>query len=345
MAAELSDAEVFGTPREITDADVFGSQPGWGTVPQDPAAQRIRQAAVDAFHNAPSMGERPGNMSVLTPEGQEAVNTTFGWSGRNIINPIATGLGYGIGGLAAGGAAVGATVGELATAAGQPALGRDLNIAAQTVPATIDIPSISARTNIPRLEKPGPRYVPQNAMTPDALQLVNARQAVRNALLPTDEEVASAIKSPPSSPTGVEGPRQPPEGYVPPAPAPAPGEAPPFTGVPKTSDEAKQVAGQYYRINAAQGGRTMPADFTNLTSDDVNAALSKGPMEQAFTTDHPLTSIAKDLNDLRDSPTTLEDAQRAYSRLGDLATREFRANWRRPMDERAQGVVAGHEDG
>ena len=157
------------------------------------------------------------------------------------------------------------------------------------------------------------------------LQLVNARQAVRNALLPTDEEVARAIPqaarspgtgpdrqnvdptkpftynppsggwpagteswaAPPSSPTGIAEPMQPPEGYVPPAPAPTPGEAPPVTGVPKTSEEGKQVAGQWYRINAAQGGRTMPADFTNLTSDDVNAALSKGPMEQAFTTCRP----------------------------------------------------------
>jgi hypothetical protein len=291
-------------------------------VPQDPAAQRIRGAAEEAFRNAPSLGTEPGNMSVFTPGGQEAINTTFGWTGRNIINPVGTGIGYGIGGLAAAGAAAGATVGELATAAGQPALGRDINIAAQTIPATMDVPAFSGRANIPRPELPGPRYVAPNAMAPDAMRAAEIRQTIRNTLMPPAEEIA------PSSPTGIAGPMAPPEGYVPPPAPPPPGTTaqPTFTGTPTTSAEAKQVARQLYSQNATQGGRAMPPDFINALSDDLNAAGPKGPLETAVAGDNKIGSIAADVQKLRDTPTTLEDAQRTYSRVGDIATAEFRQN-------------------
>ena len=302
-------------PAEFTLTD-----PSTWPVPQDPAAQRIRQAATDAFLNAPSQGERPGNMSVLTPEAQQAVNTTFGWSGRNVINPLATGLGYGIGALAAGGAAAGATVGELATAAGVPALGRDVNIAAQTVPATMDVTAASAVANRPRIEAPVPRSVSKTAVTPDALQLTDARQAVRNALMPTSDEIA------PSSPTGISGPMQPPEGYVPPRPPTSAGATPPFTGTPATSAEAKQAASQLYKANAANAGKAMSPDFINALSDDLNAAGPKGPLETAIAGETPIGRMADEVQKLRDTPTTLEDAQRTYSRLGDAATEEFRKN-------------------
>jgi len=288
-----------------------------GSVPQDPAAQRIRGAAEEAFQNAPSLGTRPGNMSVITPEAQEAVNTTFGWSGRNIINPVATGLGYAVGGLAAAGAAAGATVGELATAAGQPALGRDLNIAATTVPATADMTAFTAMANRPRLEAPGPRYVAPNALSSDALKGAELRQTIRNTLMPSAEEIA------PSSPTGIPGPMEPPKGYVPPPP-PGAATQPAFTGTPTTSAEAKQAAGQFYKQNAAQGAKAMPPDFINALSDDLAGAGPKDPLEKAVAGETPVTRIAAEVQKLRDQPTTLEAAQRTYSRLGDVATEEFR---------------------
>jgi hypothetical protein len=275
-------------------------------------------------------------MSVLTPEGQEAVNTTFGWSGRNIINPAATLLGTGIGAFAAGGAAVGATVGELADAAGVPGLGRDINIAAQTVPAHLisggvlppgGMPSdpratLNSQRYVPPLEAAGPRFVSPNVLAPDAQRVWEARQAVRNALLPTPEEI---VPSPPSSPTGISGPMPAPEGYVPPTPATA-AVAPAFTGTPSTSAEAKQVASQYYKINAAQGDRAMPPEFINGLSDDLNAYGPKGPLETAVAGDNKISNIAAEVQKLRGQPTTLEDAQRTYSRLGDAATAEFRQN-------------------
>jgi len=351
------------------------TDPSTWPLPQDPAALRIRQATIDAFQNAPSMGERPGNMSVLTPEAQQAVNTTFGWSGRNIINPLATGLGYGIGALAAAPALASATVGELANAAGQPALGRDINIGAQIAPVVVagikatspgGIPSdprvaVNSRRYVPPLEAPGPRYVPTTAVTPEGLTMADARQAVRNALMPTADEIAPPSNPPgfranvdptkpftynppsagwpagtdrwaapstpaPSSPTGVAGPMQPPEGYVPPRPPAPAGTTPPFTGTPKTSAEAKQAATQFYQANAASAGKAMPPEFTNAYIDDLNAAAAIGPMEKATAGETPIGRIAADMQKLRDTPTTLEDAQRTYSRLGDAATEEFRKN-------------------
>jgi len=338
-----------------------------GSVPQDPAAQRIRGAAEEAFRNAPSQGTRPGNMSVFTPEGQEAINTTFQWAGRNIINPVGTGLGYAIGGLAAAGAAAGATVGELATAAGQPALGRDINIAAQTIPATMDVPAFSGRANIPRPEMPGPRYVAPNAMAPDALRAAEIRQTIRNTLMPPAEEIAPSSsptpppsvqqpgyranvdptkpftydppssgwpagtstwaekQPPPSSPTGIPGPMEPPKGYVPPPP-PGAASQPTFTGTASSSAEAKQASRQFFKQNAALADKAMPSDFINALSDDLNAAGPKGPLETAVAGENTVGSVAAQVQKLRDTPTTLEDAQRTYSRLGDIATAEFRQN-------------------
>ena len=290
-----------------------------GSVPQDPAAQRIRGAAEEAFRNAPSQGTLPGNMSILTPKGQEDINTAFGWTGRNIINPVGTGLGYAIGGLAAAGAAAGATVGELATAAGQPALGRDINIAAQTIPATMDIPAFSGRANVPRPEMPGPRYVAPNAMAPDAMRATEIRQTIRNTLMPPAEEIA------PSSPTGIPGPMEPPKGYVPPPP-PGTTAQPTFAGTASSSAEAKQASRQFFKQNAALADKAMPSDFINALSDDLNAAGPKGPLETAVAGENTVGSVAAQVQKLRDTPTTLEDAQRTYSRLGDIATAEFRQN-------------------
>lgn len=105
------------------------------------------------------------------------------------------------------------------------------------------------------------------------------------------------------------------------------GSASPVPGAaPKTAAEAKAVAGEFYKINAAQGGREMPPDFINALIDDLNERGPKGPLETAVAGENRVGRIAAQVKELRDQPTTLEDAQRTYSRIGDEATAEFKQN-------------------
>lgn len=70
----------------------------------------------------------------------------------------------------------------------------------------------------------------------------------------------------------------------------------------------------------------MPPEFINALSDDLNTAGPKGPLETAIAGETPIGRMADEVQKLRDTPTTLEDAQRTYSRLGDAATEEFKKN-------------------
>ncbi len=122
-----------------TTGDPMGDQGGAGgsSLPNavGDADRRVRDAAYQAFISAPSRGETPGNMSVITPGAQE-------WLSKNIpmIGPTVNALG-GLAGTAIGGAAaLGAggmqAVNELIAGTGivPPALQRDLNIAAMASP-------------------------------------------------------------------------------------------------------------------------------------------------------------------------------------------------------------------
>ena len=148
---------------------------------------------------------------------------------------------------------------------------------------------------------------------------------MQNPLGPSLSERPMPAPGGPTSATGIP-PREPtPEMHaVPPpdssAPSPATGTAP------KTAAEAKQVASQFYQLNAAQGDRQMPSDFINALSDDLNERGPKGPLETAVAGENRVGRIAAQVRELRDQPTTLEDAQRTYSRIGDEATAEFKQN-------------------
>lgn len=139
---------------------------------------------------------------------------------------------------------------------------------------------------------------------------------------PLSSEARVSAEAPPGGPTSQTG--------VPKTPPTTPPSAPPPTvsvsAVPTTSADAKQIASQYYKINEAQGGQTMPPEFINALSDDLNARGPKGPLETAVAGDNRIGNIAAEVQKLRDQPTTLEDAQRTYSRIGDVATAEFKQN-------------------
>jgi hypothetical protein len=104
-------------------------------VPQGEVPSRIRDAAYQAFINAPSRGTEPGNMSVLSTGTQNWLSNNLGPIGEYGINLPARFAGTVIGGVAAAGAAGIQTVNELAREAGTPpALQRDLNILAMASP-------------------------------------------------------------------------------------------------------------------------------------------------------------------------------------------------------------------
>jgi hypothetical protein len=90
----------------------------------------------EGYRNAPSMGTRPGDISVLTPEARTAVGQG-GPMGAWIVNPLLdlASQAIGVGGAVAGGTS--ALIGEVARTAGVPELGRDINMARESLPVPI----------------------------------------------------------------------------------------------------------------------------------------------------------------------------------------------------------------
>jgi hypothetical protein len=182
-----------------TTGNPLGDQGGTGgsAVPNavGDADRRVRDAAYQAFINAPSLGTRPGNMSLITPEAQD-------WLSRNVpvigpgINALTGLAGTAVGGVAALGAGGMQIANELAAGSGMdPKLQRDLNILAMTTPVAM-APSMLTRSML-QPPRPGPR-TPDYAggVTPEAVQAAEARGRVRNALEGPQSEA-------PSSPTDV----------------------------------------------------------------------------------------------------------------------------------------------
>lgn len=196
-ASQSSSAPPAATPVDmILSGEMQGAPiPSFGE-----AGKRIGEAATQAFITAPSMGTRPGNMSVLTPEAQDWINRNIPLVGPYVINPLGQMVGTGVGAAAALGAGAGQAIYEGAAAAGVPALGRDINILAQTLPVTPESPlAVAAMANRARLEAAGPKYAPGvNPLNPAVVERAEARGAVRNAL---DGQAV-----PPASDTGIPGP-------------------------------------------------------------------------------------------------------------------------------------------
>ena len=150
-------------------------------VPQGEVPSRIRDAAYQAFINAPSRGTEPGNMSVLSTGTQNWLSNNLGPIGEYGINLPARFAGTVIGGVAAAGAAGIQTVNELAREAGTPpALQRDLNILAMAAPGMgAEMTALSA------LRQPG------------ALSLPSTKQAQL-----TDRNLRIAMDRTPGGPDG-----------------------------------------------------------------------------------------------------------------------------------------------
>jgi hypothetical protein len=253
---------------------------GWFTgVPTDPVATRIRGAVTDAWQNA----------NIITPEYQEKMNAApepSGWINRNIVNPSLHAIAAA---PAAVGAGTAATIGELATAAGQPALGRDLNMAMQVLPisAAESAPLRSTRM-APRVEEPGPRLAPADTKIAPEARTVTAQGPVSPV-----ENVPPRMDLPP--------------GYQPPPPTPL-----------QTANQAFDNAGKLYKIADDKGGTILP-NANNRFLDTKIAELNKQtPQERIFAGDNAVTKTAADFNAaLRDQPLSLESTQGIDRNIGD----------------------------
>jgi hypothetical protein len=305
------------------------TDPSTWHVPQGDAPARIRQAASEAFANAPSMGTTPGNMSVFTPEAQNWLDRNIPIAGHYLINPAGQLVGTAIGAGAAVGAAAVQTGRELATEAGVPAnLQRDLTMMGQVAPAAAVMPQPLGRFGdlhvlSPEAQAAAAKSVPvatTGGVTTNALDEVAARQAAREAVRPVGEAKPSGA----TSPTGVEGPRPPPEGYV--APPQATGASasamPPPGQTPRTSAEAKAVAGVYYD-KADQTGGTLTPEFTNRFIDEARKIAPQTPEGAAVTGDTAATKLNERIAALQDQPVTLRGAQEIDEGLGDLIDKEY----------------------
>jgi len=271
----------------------------WTDQPPSPASVSINEAAHDAFVNAPSKGTDPGNMSVLTRPAQQATNDTFGWLGRNVINPAATGIGYGIGGVSALGAGVAEGAHQLLKYAGAPGpLQRDLAMLQQVVPeaARPFTPVLASR---PRLEAPGPTYA--GGVTGDALLDAAKRQRERGLLnLPED--------LPAVSPTGIGGPR-----------------VNPVQPLANTPDLAGAVAKAHYDAfnQAAEAAGAQKPSFTNKFLDNLQSVGPEPGIETAARGPTALSAFQDRLEPFRDQPMTLKNAHAIDKTMTQLITDEY----------------------
>jgi len=269
------------------------ARPAMGTTWQwtpvdDPTAQRVRGAAVEAWN--------ANSASPITPEWQARMNAApepAGWINRNIVNPAFTGVGYGAGALAAGAAGASATIGELANAAGVPALGRDINLGAQAAPVVAaEIAPLMPKVLTPKVEPPGQAFVRGLNEPPPA----------------------SLPPGPTERVPGVEPKMAPPPGYVPPGVTPV-----------TNSAAAYDVADAFYKVADKSGGQLNP-NFVNKWADSVAGVpqqTAEGRIVAGETT--PATMAAR-IQQLRDKPLSLAAVQEIDGALGDAIDKEYGSN-------------------
>jgi hypothetical protein len=280
--------------------------------------QRIRQAVSDAYYNAPSLGNEPGNMSVVPQKSQDWLNRNLGPIGGWIANEPGKILGTGMGIAAAVPAAIGSTLNELGEQAGVPApLRRDLTMGASAIPADQIVTGglSGARTMAPpstRLPAAEPPIVPPSIpgpvipgsrgpsviqpIGPEALDTAAARGRVRGLLGDTAPG--------PTSPTGIAAPMAPPEGY---AGTPKPtSSAPAFA----TSDQLYKLADK----NAAAAGDFPPSVPEGYLAS-IKAQIPSGPWASATGGTDAITDLYNRALDAQGKPMSGADALATDQRL------------------------------
>ena len=91
---------------------------------------------------------------------------------------------------------------------------------------------------------------------------------------------------------------------------------------PRTSAEAKQIAGQYYTAADDVGG-TLTPQFTNKFIDSVGSVAPQTEAGAAVTGTNAVTGLVDRLQSLRDKPMTLQAAQEVDEGLSNLIDKEY----------------------
>lgn len=268
---------------------------GYPIVSEAPAAAgRIGNAIVSGYQNTPPL---------LTPEARAQLESTIG--GKYIVSPINQLLGVGAGVVGAIGGGLGQAAYDAGNAIGGPAMGRDVYMGAQVAP----VASMGAgmpRVEAPAVEAPRPQFVSER-MAPPPVEGQGTLGRINQLLQHDNAEVAGQGPQPPA---------------VSPASAPAAIEPPPLALVPKSSAEAKQIAGTFYD-QADKAGGTLTPQFTDKFIDGVTANAPQTEAGQAVAGQSPVTNLVDRLQSLKGKPMTLQAAQEVDEALGNLIDKEY----------------------
>jgi hypothetical protein len=299
----------------------------------DPAAVRIRGAIGEAWKNA---RESPRF------EGMNAAPGPFGWLNRNIVSPA---LSYGEKIPAAVGAGIASTISELATEAGAPGLGRDINQAAGIVPPIVAAAApfmpkalTPAVERPPRGKPPEPPYVTRDVVGDDPAAIAAKRAAERTA----EQAPVKAATAPFTKP---EAPAVPPEpatlpyetrGFVPGTstttrvpvegvqPLPPGYVTPPMPK--KIAADVYNLADAHYDLADHYGGTVKPEANSRWLDNTLSKATKQAPEEIRFGGADAATKTMADFEHaLRDQPMSLRGFDGIDKRLGDRIDEALRA--------------------
>jgi hypothetical protein len=326
------------TPRPVT-ATSYDQLPTKDTEGRArlPAVKRVRDAITGAWRDA----------NVLAPEYQEKMNKAVDpwgnpWPGilnRNVINPA-------LKTVAAVPAAIGAgvvgTVDELATGAGHPGVGRDLNAAiASLSPVMAGMAPVLPRTltpgGMPRPggapgERPPVGTGPSGPLNQEALAEALRRRAERNDTMsggmptPGPEGPASTATLPytvRSTALGVPDAEArvpiaerlpPPPGYIPPSSA---------TGL---ASDAFDVARAHYDLADHYGGRVSAKANDAFLDNKIAGIRTQTPEARRFDPTDAVDASIGDLNNaLRGQELSLRGTQEIDKKIGDRIEVALRA--------------------
>jgi hypothetical protein len=339
MTAELSDAEVFGTPGGFADSPVgkYITAPIKALEPEAPVPWRetlpgrIIEAGVKGFREAEPF---------YKPELHAAVDQ--GPVGRFITNPVLD-TAKGVVGALAGGA--GQAAYETGAAIGGPRLGRDFYVLNQLAPAAVAMPGVvkpgggpvsadtivrntvqpweDARTPVMRSGEAFPPGVPDYGMTRE--------QRIQQFLSEQPPEaVAEMAKTNPDAAAwlaeraGAAERQGLAEGAGTTTPETSAGTTTPEVpaGPVTTSAQAKAVASGFYKA-ADDAGGTLTPGFANKFFDKVDAVIPQTEAGKAIAGESPTSALVARIQPLRDKPMTLQAAQEVDEALGTLIDKEY----------------------
>lgn len=322
----MSDVDVGFTPQKTVPASEFGdlsAQP-WAQGEQpSPTAQtpvtRIADAAVQGWKGTPAL---------VTPKGEDLINQT-GPVGQQLINPALKIAGVVPAAAHAGMAALSQAAMEVFGEKG----GRDALALLSSLPMANGERMNAEPVRAAEAERPPSPYmtVERNPPVLDSVDRGAANQGFAAAGKDVMEapDVDGAIVAASDAVRAPEAARAPADDVVPPQQSSAPiptaetlARAASSGDVVNTSKAAKQIASAYYQRAEDVGGNLTP-DFTNKFLDKADAMVPQTRAGKIVAGEGPTTSLIERIQELRDSPLSLREAQEIDEGLGNLIDGEF----------------------